>query len=182
VGNFYVNHTVRFDDVAAVAAVLQANRRSAWVAPAVDGQVVVYDEAAESQSEAEFRGVARFLSRELNAACLMVLNHDDSVLIYELYEAGRRTDEYNSNPAFPNARGKPSGRGTRLCSVWGQPAAAFQVAGILSRDFLFAWERHAELAKALALPEHSVATGFGYVEQGEFPNPVIAAGLLRVAP
>lgn len=181
-GNFYVNHTVRFHDAAAVAAVLQANRRSAWVAPAVDGQVVVYDEAADSQAEAEFRAVARLLSRELNAACLMVLNHDDSVLIYELYEAGQRTEDYSSNPAFPNGRGKPSGRGARLCSVWGQAAAAFGVAAILSRDFLFAWERHAELAKALAIPEHSVGTGFGYVEQGEFPNPTVGAGLLKVEP
>ena len=181
-GNFYVNHTLRSDDAAAAAAVLKAARRRAWVAPAVDGQVVVYDEASDSQAEPEFRGVGRLLSRELDAPCLMVLNHDDSVLLYELYEAGQRIEEYSSNPAFPNAHGKPKGRGTRLCSAWGRATAAFDVAGILSRDFPFAWQRHAELAKALALPEHSVGTGFRYVEQGEFPDPAVATGLLKVEP
>ena len=181
-GNFYVNHTVRTDDTPAVVAVLRAARRRAWVAPAVDGQIVVYDEAADSQAEPEFRGVARLLSGELHAPCLMVLNHDDSMLLYELHEAGERTDQYNSNPAFPNGRGKPSGRGTRLCSAWGHAGAAFGVAGILSRDFLFAWQRHAELAKALDLPEHSVGTGFRYVEQGEFPDPAVQAGLVKVEP
>lgn len=181
-GNLYVNHTVRTGDASAVAGVLRVAGRRAWVAPAVDGQVVVYDEAADSQAEPAFRGVARLLSRELGAPCLMVLNHDDSVLLYELYEAGQRTEAYSSNPAFPNGRGKRSGGGRRLCTVWGRAAAAFEVAGILSRDFLFAWQRHAELAKALALPEHSVGSGFGYIEQGEFPDATLAGGLLKVEP
>jgi hypothetical protein len=178
-GNFYVNHTVRTADTAAVVATLRGVGRKAWVAPSVDGQVVVYDEASDSQNTAEVRSLARLLSRGLSAACLAVLNHDDDVLIYELFEDGEVTEAFSSNPGFFTPPG-PLGRGTRLCAVWGVPGAAFSVAALVRRRFTFAVELHAELAKAVGLPDHSVGTGFKYIEQGEPPESLAAESMLRV--
>jgi hypothetical protein len=180
-GNFYVNQTVRTGDREAVLAVLRAAGRRAWVAPAFDGQTVVYDEASDSQDTVSMRNVARLLSRELQVPCLAVLNHDDDVLLYELYESGSLTEDFNSNPTyFGHAAPGGTGRGARLCAAWGAPGAAFAVASLLRRRFPFAVHQHEALVAAVGLSPHGIGTGFTYIEQDELPEGLTAQDLVRV--
>ena len=178
-GNFYVNHTVRAHDLAAVADVLRASRRKAWLAPPVDGQIVVYDEASDTQDTAALSSLAETLSRKLQASCLAVLNHDDDVLMYELHEGGECTETFSSNPGF-TCHLIAGSRGARLCSAWGVPRMAFTVAALLRRKFTFAIDLHTELAMAVGLPFHSIGAGFKYIQEGEVPEPLAPGSLLRI--
>ena len=180
-GNFYVNHTVRTDDAAAVASVLESDHRHALVTPSADGQVVIYDKVSDSQNPAEWRAVARSVSQTLNAPCLVVANHDDDILMYELFESGQLTEEFNSNPGYFGQSGSSSqGRGTRLCAAWGVLEARFAVAALLRSHHAFAVELHVELAKAIGLPDHAVGLGFNYVDEGDLPPTIDESDLLRV--
>jgi hypothetical protein len=178
-GNFYVNHTVRAHDVAAVADVLRASGRKAWLAPPLDGQIVVYDEASDTQDTTALASLAQTLSRKLQAPCLAVLNHDDDVLMYELHEAGQCIETFSSNPGF-TGHVMVGSRGARLCAAWGVPKMAFTVAALLRRKFTFAIDLHTELAMAVGLPPHSIGTGFKYIQEGELPEPLAPGSLLRI--
>src|SRR6187455_1673439 len=105
-GNFYVNYTLRGPEPETVAAALTG--RSAIVTPQDNRSVVVFDAEAESQDLGVFDAVGRRLSTELKCPVLAVLNHDDDVLLYRLFENGRLVDEYNSAPAYPAPSSSPA--------------------------------------------------------------------------
>jgi len=99
-GNFYTNITVKVPDSKAVLRELQKLGRKAYVSDGVDGCVVVFDEACEQQDEQELRSLGATLSGRFGAAALALLNHDDDVLMYFLFEAGAEIDSYNSSPNY----------------------------------------------------------------------------------
>ena len=170
-GSFYVNYTVRSSDQAAVVKSLKG--RSAYVTPVKDGVLVVTDEAAESQDVDAVRAVGELLSTSMKTQVLAVLNHDDDMLWYGLFDKGRLTDEYNSAPDyFEGGTSPPSGGDARkLCAAFGRAGAEKQVESVLKkRDYAVAMERHAELFAALGLPAFAVGCGYTYLEEGELPE------------
>jgi hypothetical protein len=100
VGRFYTNITVRVAEQAQVAEVVRAARYRAWISPTVAGLTVVCESQSESQNLNTWHGVAQQLSLVLSCPALAVMNHDDSVLLYALYDRGRLVDQYDSNPDF----------------------------------------------------------------------------------
>ena len=186
-GNFYTNYTLRGPSQRAVAAALAG--RAAFVTPAQDGCVVVFDEESEEQNPETIADLAARLSRELNCQVLTVLNHDDDVLWCQLYLEGELADEYDSSPGYfdPSAEpGKPAGGDARqLCRAFGTGEVA-EVERILRKSafdedgYAFAVERHADLARALAIPSFAVGTGYRYVAEGELPEGLDKRDLLRV--
>lgn len=58
----------------------------------------------ESQSEGQnlnaWHSVVRKLSLDLSCPALAVMNHDDSVMLYALYDRGELVDQYDSDPDF----------------------------------------------------------------------------------
>jgi len=100
VGRFYTNVTVRGPEQAQVAEAVRAARYRAWISPTVDGLTVVCESQSESQNLKTWHNVARKLSLVLSCPALAVLNHDDSVLLYALYDSGGLVDQYDSNPDF----------------------------------------------------------------------------------
>jgi len=185
-GSFYVNYTVRSSDQAAVVKSLKG--RSAYVTPVKDGAVVAVDEAAETQKADAVREVGELLSTGLNTAVLAVLNHDDDMLWYGLFERGRLTDEYDSSPGyFDGDTGPPAGGDARtLCAAFGRAGKEKELETILRKQsadeegYVFAYERHADLVRALGLPDFAVGCGFNYVEEGELPEGLSADQLLKV--
>jgi hypothetical protein len=170
-GNFYVNFTVKDAEQKQVADALERGRRHAIVTPANGGYVVAYDEDAESQSTTSILAVGRLLSREVGRPVLAVLNHDDDILCYWLFESGELVDSYNSDPeAFEEEDGVPPwqvGDSQKLCASL-RPGADFAgVEEILRGEYVFAVERHERLAETLALPSWSVGFGYSYVADGE---------------
>ena len=185
-GSFYVNYTVRSADQAAVVKSLKG--RSAYLTPAKDGAVVVTDEAAETQEVDAVREVGELLSTSLKTQVLAVLNHDDDMLWYGLFDKGRLTDEYNSWPDyFEHGDSPPTGGDARkLCAAFGRSSKEKEVETVLreaSREedgYVFAMERHADLVQALGLPAFAVGYGFNYLEEGELPEGLSEADLVKV--
>ena len=96
-GNFYVNFSVKGAEPRQVAGALQGAGRRSVVTPSQAGCVVAFDKEADTQATMRPE-VGSLLSRATNCPVLAVLNHDDDVLCYWLFERGELSDSYNSNP------------------------------------------------------------------------------------
>jgi hypothetical protein len=99
-GNFYTNFTLKTSDAVGVVATLKKASRSALVSPAADGYVVVFDEAADQQDTDAIEEVGILLSGQRSCPVLAILNHDDDILCYWLFNDGQRIDAYNSCPDY----------------------------------------------------------------------------------
>jgi hypothetical protein len=176
-GNFYVNYTLRGPSQEAVAAALAG--RNALVTPQQNGCVVVFDEKSDEQDTDVMATVASHLSVELQCPVLAVLNHDDDILLFQLYVQGDLADEYNSNPGYfdpSSGSSEPAGGlSQKLCDV-------FEVEDVLSVErvlrkstfagdgYDFEIERHEDLIRALNLSEYAVGTSYTYIQNDELPE------------
>ena len=96
----FVNYHVRSDDapaVAAAAAGLVQGR--AYVTPAADGWVTLYDQVSERQDAYEIGRVAGALSATLSTGVFAFVVAEGSLFVYYLFDGGDLLDEYNSDPA-----------------------------------------------------------------------------------
>lgn len=185
-GSFYTNYTLRGPSQPAVLAALAG--RSAFVTPARDGCVVVFDQESDEQDLAVISALASRLSRELACPVLAVLNHDDDILSYQLYQGGALGDEYDSTPGYFDGTASSSGPAGGDAALLGRVFGATDVAAIdrvLRRSssgadgYTFAVERHADLARLLGIPPVSVGMGYGYIADGELPEGLTQADLAR---
>jgi hypothetical protein len=166
VGSFYVNFAARGPAQTAVAESLRRAKREALVSPSLHGVTFFYDRAADRQREQDIVEAAQAVSKDLGCPVWAVLNHDDDVLAYWLFESGALADEYNSCPGyFSGGSSTPEGgNSVRLC-------AAFEVSGKIAvvektlhhSKYVFAHERHLALAEALGLPWKYAGTSYGRV-------------------
>ncbi len=171
-GNFYANVTLRGPGQTQVAGACEILQLKAFVSPTVEGLTVVCDKIADEQA-ANWAVSARNLSINLNCPALATLNHDDDVLVYELYQNGRLVDEYNCQPGYfedSEAEEAPSGGDPQaLCKAFGMPGDPGEVERVLraenESEFLFAVNRHAALLKALGCPPIPFESGYRCVEQ-----------------
>ncbi len=179
-GNFYTNYTLRGPSQRAAAEVLAG--RSAIVTPAENGCVVVFDKESDDQNQEVMAELASRLSGTLQCPLLAVLNHDDDILWYQLYLNGGLVDEYDSAPGYFETEdeeaagaGPEGGDAGKLCRVFGSNATA-EAERILRKPsaedggYVFAVERHGDLAAALGIPSFGVGAGFGTIAGGELPE------------
>jgi hypothetical protein len=182
-GNFYVSFTVKTDDAGAAVETLRRAGRSAFVTPELTGYVLVTDELADQQDPMAIQQVGELLSGELEKPVLAVLNHDDDILCYWLFEGGRTTDQYDSDPGYFEGEDEPpsGGDAERLCSAFGAEQSIEEVRSILAdrEGYLFAVDRHEALTGALGLPETAVGFGYGYVEAGDILEGIEPGSLIR---
>lgn len=160
-GIFYVNHTVRAPQPH-VIAVLKKEGRTAFVSPTFNGYTVICDRQCDDQDPVAIAQLGQKLSAQLESPALAVLNHDDAILCYWLFEQGRLIEEYDSFPdCFEDeddesdddwplwqesfwqgeawkANGVAEtachalGNGEALCRVFGRPALQEQVQWVLA--------------------------------------------------
>ncbi len=183
-GNFYTNYTLRGASPQAVATALAG--RTAIVTPEHNGTVVVFDEESDSQDSGVIAQLGAHLSSQLRCAVLAVLNHDDDVLFYQLFDGGSLADEYCSAPGYFSGDDSPASGGDaqKLCSAFGVSSVE-AVSPILhapddSDGYTFAVEQHEALVHALGISDYSVGAGFNYVSEGELPGDLTEDSLLRV--
>lgn len=177
-GNFYTNITLRGSDQDSIAEYLTQQNRDAYVSPTVNHCTVVYDEQCESQDTGILESLASDLSKRFSCPALAVLNHDDDILWYKLFESGQLTDEYDSSPDYFDAQDElampKGGDAQKLCGIFGAGQNVTEVERILRAPnpdaYVFAYERHEDLAKALGIPTFSVGCGYNYIEQDELPE------------
>ncbi|HET7230162.1 MAG TPA: nuclear transport factor 2 family protein [Longimicrobium sp.] len=171
-GASYSNITLQGPERGRIIQALEARGRQAYVGPAENGRVVVFDEQSEGDPDqgAEF---AQELTRELGGVALAVTVHDDDIFLYALVRDGQVLDEYNSCPGYFEGDEVPpsGGDAALLCSTLGSgdPARLEQIlrAPPKEGDYVYEQGRHGDFAEALGLPEHSLGLGFGYVYQGD---------------
>lgn len=171
-GSFYVSFVVRDGEQAAVAAALKALGRTALVSPARDGYVYFYDAKADEQDEAEIDTLGEAISQQLDTVVLAVLNHDDDVLIYWLFERGAEIDRYNSFPGYFGSEEDEDdgilpqgGDAAKLVRSLGASTSAKKVHEVLRADnereeYVFALDRHATLAQLLGLAPELCCLGY----------------------
>jgi hypothetical protein len=187
-GNFYTNYTLKGVSQQAVASAMSG--RTAIVTPASRDVVTVFDSASDSQDDKILADLAAKLSTELNCATLAILNHDDDILWYQLYEGGALVDHYNSSPDYfdfrpkGQPRGPTGGNAEKLCRAFGSEHVA-RVETILRKSaldedgYVFAFQRHADLFEALGLPSFGVAVSYASFEEGEIPEDLPAADVIH---
>lgn len=179
-GRFYTNVTVKHGDAEHVARTVVPLNRFAVIAPPVDGFVVVYDRASERQDDMIIQ-FARTLSQQLETVAFAVMNHDDDILYYWLFDCGAEQDKYNSCPWYFQDSVEPlpqGGDAKTLASLLGKSRAAKRVDEILHCDadpevegpYTWQTERHADLVEALGLPEWAVGYGYNYLADADFPD------------
>ncbi|MGZ4962640.1 MAG: hypothetical protein ACXWC8_08815 [Limisphaerales bacterium] len=182
VGNFYVNHTVRGATAEAVAKALKG--RTAIIAPADNDCVVVFDAECDTQDQAIIAEVGEKLSSELGATVLSVLNHDDDILWYQLFEKGKVIDEYDSMPGYfdedSDHSGALGGDAQKLAAAFGIQDSV-GIARILKSDkYSSAVERHAALCEALNIPDFAAGCGYRYIDSGELPEDLSEDDLVKI--
>jgi hypothetical protein len=189
-GSFYTNITLRTDRQDEVVAALHDAERDAFVSRPQNGCIVVFDRECEEQDIEVLKKLSATLSAKLRCAALGVLNHDDDILMYVLYESGKFVDEYTSSPAyFDTGPGEPpeGGDASALCRAFGC-ATTFGVEQVLQTPngagdgdgYVFESERHQELVEALGLPAIAVHAGYNYIEEGELPDDADPDSFTRV--
>lgn len=192
-GNFYVSVAVRADEPPAVAAALAKRQRKAFVTPASDGFVYVYDAACDEQDESEIDQLGSGLSEDLQTVVLAALNHDDDVLMYWLYSNGELVDAYNSFPGYFGSEDDDEddgvmpkgGDAARLVKLLGAQTSAKKVHDVLRADnereeYVFAVDRHVALANLLGLRAEYCCLGYRYVTDGEALEAADRDALLEV--
>jgi len=163
-GNFYVNYTIRDVTQAEVAAVMAGRR--AIVSPESNGEVVVFDKTSDRQDQKQITWLGATLSGDLGRAVLRVLNHDDDILWYQLHIAGTLADEYDSCPDYfdfdgvGKMSGPKGGDAAVLCRTFGSEHVEYveQILRKRGLEYVFEFQRHADLAEALGVPGFSVGT------------------------
>ena len=185
-GGFYTNYTLRGPSQGAVASALTG--RKAIVSPESSGCIVAYDEASDDQNGEAIAALALHLSKTLHCPVLAVLDHDDDILWYQLYEDGKLTDEYDSTPGYFDPSAEPSapagGDAERLCRAFGA-SDVVAVEAILRKSsfdddgYVFAHERHTDLVRALGLPEFAVLKAYASFERGEYPEGLSERDMMR---
>lgn len=161
-GNFYCNFATHGPEAGDVVRVLNDHRRSAFVAPTVNGKTVIFEKASDELAEADIDAVGELLSRELACPALAVVVADDDEMWIGLYERGRRSVEYCSRGANRGALAisRAFGRAWLSPVVW---------LVLQSPIMIFETLRHMLIAKLLGIPTWCVASGHGYIQRGELP-------------
>jgi hypothetical protein len=155
-----------------VVNVLKDLRREAYVV-AVNGHCVVFDRQCESQDTEILAALGEHLATRLNGLAFAVLNHDDDVLWFQVYQRSELVAEYAN-------RGGPSTNVRALCRLFDRPKDIIPVWLLLRRPFLFQISRHRRLARRLGLPQASVGSGFNYLSRGEVPAGATLDQLIHV--
>ena len=187
-GSFYSNITVLGPSQGELCRFLEGAHRVSYIAPSLQGATVVFDLESEDDPGI-LPKLAEQISRHFTCPALAILNHDDDVLMYDLFVDGESVDEYNSAPTYfdPNAEpGPPSGGDAdRLCRVFHAPDAVERVAEILAKSsfdddgYVFALDRHQDLTTVLGLPGYAVGCGYSSIEENELPDNLNADSLVR---
>lgn len=172
-GNFYTNVTVVGAPVDRIRDELAVLGRGAYLARTSDG-AVIYDRECEDQDTEKLAALAEHLSEALGSRAFAVLNHDDDILWFQLYDRSALIVEYAN-------QGGPGTSARKLCRAFGRTGRVPAVWLALRRPYLFQVARHARLVSLLGLSPYAVGTGYNYIEQGERPPDLSESDLIRVS-
>lgn len=175
-GNFYTSIVVPSREREAIRRILERLKRTAYLSPVEGDYVYVYD-VKSNQNDRELKKLLAKITKELSCTALGVINHDDDILLYVLYQSGRLLDEYNSTPGYFKGKMKDplGGNASVLASAFGVEVKAAEIEAILRRPqgqgdgYLFAVDRHQELCGVLGLSAEYATMDYTSIDQREGP-------------
>lgn len=182
-GAFYGNITVKGSGQEAAAKALAG--RKALVTPTLGQYTVVFDSVCDEQDTDAIQTLASKLSTELACDVFALINHDDDVLVFFVFDKGRLIDSYNSCPSYfdfgSSEKPKPptGGNAKLLCGLFGVQKEQ-EVENILrSEKYAFQTERHQDLVEALGLPDCAVGAALASFERNEYPAGLSAENMMK---
>lgn len=107
-GNFCKNVTVKGPHRQAIVDFLVDMGGLFYVSPTVDTITTIAANHTYLQNSDVLANFARTLSQQFQCPALAVINHDDDVFAYVLYDGGGRDHAYNSSPWYFNGE-QPGG-------------------------------------------------------------------------
>lgn len=175
----YANITLQTADQKKVIAFLNNIQRMAFVLPLTKGFVMVCDEISDLYDP----DTAQQLTQYLGCSGILVVNFDDDILLYWLYQSGQLLDEYNSHPDYSEENSttplQPTGGNARiLCEAFNKTDYFSKVDKILHPEddssYLDENNRHSDLANLLGWPTQYSHLGYdelvrAYNENSEPP-------------
>ncbi len=170
----------------ALVQLLAKWKRTAYVSKSTDGICFIYDEKCE-QDDKELGKLSKKLTKELSLVALAIINHDDGVLAYWIYEDGNLLDKYNSAPSYFDDKKKSArqqgGKPEIICGVFNHKEKIAKIESILrhpSSDkggYIFETERHSDLCRELGINDELATTSFGDIDSNQsVPNDFIEIG------
>ena len=190
-GNFYVNVALKNIEADAAQSLLERLGLSAFISPTVGGYTIVAEKECEAQDPATLDRLAAQLSSTGRCTALAVLNHDDDLLVYYLYERGALKDTYCSLPSlFDESKSdEPEGGDAAvLAGLFGVPESAREIESVLRAPgagsaeeeptFVFEIERHERIASLLRMPPFVAGFGYEYARKDDVTG-LVAETLLR---
>jgi len=177
----YANITLKGPTQEVVVDYMNGIGRKTFVSPTIDGVTVVFDEECDTRDVTVLKVLSEDLSRHFDCIALAVLNYNDDILWYALYQSGRLIDQYNSTPDyFKMVPSDPiSGDAAKLCFTFGADGVCNDnVEKILRGPYETAAERHRELIRTLDLAFLAIGTGYNHlVELARDDLPGIRGGV-----
>ena len=170
---YYANITLQGAAQEDVVVYLKEQGHVAYVSPSIRGALVIFYEDLSIQEDLAARLSARFAG-----PALLVMGYGQRVLLYQLYQAGERTDAYVSRPHEELDTGDepaPEGNAAVLCAAFGAERAERRVERLLRMEgrpgqaIEYAVNRHGELAQALGLPPFAAGASYQMIDLGELP-------------
>lgn len=162
-GNSYTNITLFGPEHNDVLLELKNIGRRAYISPTVDGKTIVYDKESDELDIDILNSLAADLSGRLDCAVLATLVFDDDVLYLQLFENSAQTVNYIS-------RGGHRAGAWALCRALGCRSNFPLVLFVMQIPFMpFEYWRHSIITKLLGIPVWGVATGYRYIQNGEYP-------------
>ncbi|MFC1853639.1 hypothetical protein ACFL27_25940 [candidate division CSSED10-310 bacterium] len=160
-GNFYTNITVWGPRINQAPGLIRDLGREAYIINCNDA-CVIYDRECENQDSEILAALAEHVASKLETISFAVLNHDDDILWFQLYNGSDLVAEYAN-------QGGPKTDVQALCKTFNRPGTTIQVRWFLLKPFIFQVTRHDRLARALGIPAESVGFGYHYINKGELP-------------
>lgn len=104
----------------------------------------------------------------------------------QLYTNGELQDEYDSSPGYFDSDAEPSGPAggdaAKLCAAFGASDPG-EVERVLRKSFFdgdgYAFERHNDLVKALAISPFAVGTAYASFDSDELPEGLSLSDIIR---
>lgn len=180
----YTNITVKGPEQADIIAHLRTLGRRAYVSPTTVGCTVVFDEASEGQDTELLGSLAESLSGHFGCPAVAIIDHEDAVLMYQLYVNGEIIDEYLSVPeAFEMDEEDAmavAGDERLICEAFGRHGYESKLREVLDNQTKYSaeYERHKDITDLLGLPRIAVNLGFMYIAGSRMPERIETAGLL----
>jgi hypothetical protein len=183
-GAFYGSMLVTGTAAPLVGTFLRRVKRTAYVLPLSESQVIVWDKEVQGfDGVDDLHRVAGVLSVPEQTTVIGALNFDDEVLGLSLYRGGEEIDFYLSRPEMLDEPEERVGDADVWCDTLNVPWLKPEVQALFAtEDITFENERHTAIAAAFGWPAWVVGVSYDAIASGDTPDDFPRDQLVHITP